>query len=81
MTAGKGHAAGNHLEITTSDRSISTLRDLRAGRVSTATAVFADLLEHVSAVEGAELEPGLTHMPSVATAPPLFARLINIKTS
>ncbi len=40
--------AENRLEVTTDDGSITALRGLGAGRVPTATAVFADLLEHAS---------------------------------
>jgi homoserine dehydrogenase len=40
--------AENRLEITAADGSIIALRGLGAGRVPTATAVFADLLEHAS---------------------------------
>jgi homoserine dehydrogenase len=42
--------AENRLEITTGDGSIVALQGLGAGRVPTATAVFADLLEHASAI-------------------------------
>jgi homoserine dehydrogenase len=42
--------AENRLEITTGDGGIVALQGLGAGRVPTATAVFADLLEHASAL-------------------------------
>jgi homoserine dehydrogenase len=42
--------AENRLEITTADGAIVALRGLGAGRVPTATAVFADLLEQASAL-------------------------------
>ena len=41
--------AENRLEITTDDGAVVLLRGLGAGRVPTATAVFADLLEHAAA--------------------------------
>ncbi len=41
--------AENRLEIATRDGAVLRLRGLGAGRVPTATAVFADLLEHASA--------------------------------
>ena len=43
--------AENRLEITTGDGAIVALQGLGAGRVPTATAVFADLLEHAKALE------------------------------
>jgi len=43
--------AENRLEITTGDGAVVALRGLGAGRVPTATAVFADLLEHASALQ------------------------------
>jgi homoserine dehydrogenase len=43
--------ADNRLEITTGDGVIVALQGLGAGRVPTATAVFADLLEHASALQ------------------------------
>jgi homoserine dehydrogenase len=42
--------AENRLEITTGDGAIVALQGLGAGRVPTATAVFADLLEHAAAL-------------------------------
>jgi homoserine dehydrogenase len=42
--------AENRLEITTGDGAIVALQGLGAGRVPTATAVFADLLEHATAL-------------------------------
>jgi homoserine dehydrogenase len=42
--------AENRLEITTGDGAIVALQGLGAGRVPTATAVFADLLEHADAL-------------------------------
>jgi homoserine dehydrogenase len=42
--------AENRLEITTGEGAIVALQGLGAGRVPTATAVFADLLEHASAL-------------------------------
>jgi homoserine dehydrogenase len=44
-------AAGNRLEITSRDGSVTTLQGLGAGRVPTATAVFADVLDHARAIE------------------------------
>jgi homoserine dehydrogenase len=43
--------AENRLEITTGDGATIALQGLGAGRVPTATAVFADLLEHASALQ------------------------------
>jgi homoserine dehydrogenase len=42
--------AENRLEITTGEGAVVALRGLGAGRIPTATAVFADLLEHASAL-------------------------------
>jgi homoserine dehydrogenase len=42
--------AENRLEITTADGAIIALQGLGAGRVPTATAVFADLLDHAAAL-------------------------------
>jgi homoserine dehydrogenase len=55
-------AAQNRLEITLSDARIVTLQGLGAGRVPTATAVFADLLEYARMIESeifetSEFEP------------------------
>jgi homoserine dehydrogenase len=44
-------AATNRLEITTEDGGVVTIQGLGAGRVPTATAVFADLLEHARVIE------------------------------
>ena len=49
-------AEQNRLEITLSDARIVTLQGLGAGRVPTATAVFADLLEHARQIESEILE-------------------------
>jgi homoserine dehydrogenase len=49
-------AAANRLEVTLSDARVVTLQGLGAGRVPTATAVFADVLEHVGVIEASELE-------------------------
>jgi homoserine dehydrogenase len=43
--------AENRLEITTGDGAVVALRGLGAGRIPTATAVFADLLEHASTLQ------------------------------
>jgi homoserine dehydrogenase len=55
------HGAGNGLEIVMSDGRVLTLRGLGAGGVPTATAMFTDLLEHVSVIEAAELDRGATN--------------------
>jgi homoserine dehydrogenase len=55
------HGAGNGLEIVMSDGRVLTLRGLGAGRVPAATAMFADLLEHVGVIEAAELESGASN--------------------
>jgi len=47
--------AENRLEITTGDGGIVALQGLGAGRVPTATAVFADLLEHASALRAPDV--------------------------
>jgi homoserine dehydrogenase len=47
--------AENRLQIITADGTVTTLQGLGAGRIPTATAVFADLLEHVRVIE-AELQ-------------------------
>jgi len=44
-------AAANRLEITTDDGAVVRVQGLGAGRVPTATAVFADLLEHARVIE------------------------------
>ena len=44
-------AATNRLEITTDDGGVLKIQGLGAGRVPTATAVFADLLEHARVIE------------------------------
>jgi homoserine dehydrogenase len=43
--------AENRLQIITADGTVTTLQGLGAGRIPTATAVFADLLEHVRVIE------------------------------
>jgi homoserine dehydrogenase len=49
--------AENRLEITTADGTVTRLQGLGAGRIPTATAVFADVLEHVRVIE-AEQQTG-----------------------
>ena len=51
-------ASGNRLEITLGDARVVTLQGLGAGRVPTATAVFADLLEHVGVIDASDLDIG-----------------------
>src|ERR1700722_16930480 len=48
--------AGNRLEITTADGTVTTLDGLGAGRIPTATAAFADLLEHGRVIESESFE-------------------------
>jgi homoserine dehydrogenase len=52
-------AADNRLEITMSDGRVVTVQGLGAGRVPTATAVFADLLEHARVIEASEPDGGV----------------------
>lgn len=46
----RARGAENRLEIITGDGAVVALRGLGAGRVPTATAVFADILEHATAL-------------------------------
>jgi len=52
--AGTG-GADNRLEITVADGTVHRLQGIGAGRVPTATAVFADVLDHARVIETAEL--------------------------
>jgi homoserine dehydrogenase len=57
-------SAQNRLEITLSDGRVVTLQGLGAGGVPTATAVFADLLEHARMIESEIFETSEFGLPS-----------------
>ena len=63
--------ASNRLEITTGDGNRTTLQGLGAGRVPTATAVFADLLEHARVIESEAHETLNAQFPELHELEPI----------